>query len=95
MGFKCYQVANKDICIMMGWGTIDIPSLWLCMLEEVGELAASVRRFTKVYPDHKKMNIRGELMDVLSYVLQLADKYDVDLETGWDSHLNAHRSLIV
>lgn len=88
-----YKKANKDICNRMGWGSIDVQSLWLCMLEEIGELAASVRRFTKVYADHKKMNIRGELMDVFSYVLQLADMYDVDIDEAWGKHLHVHRSL--
>lgn len=88
-----YKLANRNICNKMGWGNIDVQSLWLCMLEEIGELAASVRRFTKVFADHKKMNIQGELMDVFSYVLQLADMYNVNIEDAWQRHLHSHRSL--
>lgn len=88
-----YKLVNRDICNRMGWGTIDVQSLWMCLLEEIGELAASVRRVTKVYADHKKMHIQGELMDVFSYVLQLADMYNVNIEEAWVKHLHVHRSL--
>lgn len=91
MGFDSYKVENRNICERMGWGGIGVQSLWLCLVEEVGELAASVRRVTRVYPDHKKMSIQGELMDVLSYVLQLADMYDVNIEDAWANHMEAHR----
>lgn len=73
---------------MKRWNNHNIGSLWMCLIEEVGELAASVRRFTGKYADRKKMSIENEIMDVLSYILQIADFYDLDLNKAWSKYIN-------
>lgn len=88
MGFNDYKIENRNICAIKGWNKININSLWLCMIEEVGELAASIRRTTKIFPDYKIMNIQGEIMDVFSYVLQLADMYNIDIDKVWVNYKN-------
>jgi len=87
MSLNYYKLENRDVCSAQGWGAISVSSLWLCLLEEVGELAASVRRHMKIYADHKKMDIKSEIMDVFSYVLQLADMYNIDLDKTWNKHM--------
>lgn len=86
MGFNEFMEENKRICVIKGWHKLNVNSLWLCMIEEIGELAASIRRTTKIFPDYKKMNIEGEIMDVFSYVLQLADMYNVDIDKVWKEY---------
>lgn len=86
MSLNFYKIENRKICIYKGWNKINISSLWLCMMEEVGELTASIRRKIKIFPDYKSMQIQAELMDVLSYILQLADMYDIDLDKCWDKY---------
>ena len=87
MSLNDFKVENRNVCTKKGWNFISVSSLWLCLLEEVGELAASVRRHMKIYPDHKKMDVKSELLDVFSYILQLADIYNIDLDTTWNKHM--------
>ena len=87
MSLNTFKQENKLICTKKGWNHISVSSLWLCLLEEVGELAASVRRHMKIYPDHKKMDVKAEIMDVFSYVLQLADMYNIDLDKTWNKYM--------
>ena len=87
MSLNTFKQENKFICTKKGWNHISVSSLWLCLLEEVGELAASVRRHMKIYPDHKKMDVKAEIMDVFSYVLQLADMYNIDLDKTWNKYM--------
>lgn len=94
MSFNSYKVENKKICESKGWNKLDVCAIWLCLTEEMGELAASVRRFTKIYPDHKKMNIEGEIMDVFSYVLQIADMYNIDLDNLWNMYIKNRCAFI-
>ena len=79
-----YKNITKKICIEKGWHNVSVEYLWMFLIEEVGELASAIRRHKKQFPDRKKVNIEGEIMDVLSYLLQLADIFDIDLDNAWD-----------
>ena len=84
-----YKQTTKDICIKKGWNNVSVEYLWMFLIEEVGELASAIRRHKKQFPDRKKINVEGEIMDVLSYLFQLADIFDIDLDEAWKKHLEA------
>lgn len=78
---------TKQICIKKGWDNVSIEYLWMFLIEEVGELASAIRRHKKQFPDRKKVNIEGEVMDVLSYLFQIADIFNIDLDLAWNKHI--------
>ena len=81
-----YKRVTKQVCEEKGWADVSVEYLWMFLIEEVGELASAIRRHKKQFPDRKKVNIEGEIMDVLSYLFQLADVFDIDLDKGWEQH---------
>lgn len=84
-----YKDQTMNICQKKGWTDVSIEYLWMFLIEEVGELASAIRRHKKQFPDRKKINIEGEIMDVLSYLFQIADIFDIDLDTAWEKHIHA------
>ena len=78
---------TKRICIEKGWDNVSVEYLWMFLTEEIGELASAIRRHTKQFPDRKKVNIEGEILDVLSYLFQIADIFDIDLNKAWEKHI--------
>lgn len=83
-----YKDITKSICIRKGWNNVSVEYLWMFFVEEVGELASAIRRHKKQFPDRKKINIEGEIMDVLSYLFQIADIFDINLDEAWKKHIN-------
>lgn len=81
-----YKKITKQVCIEKGWQNVSVEYLWMFLIEEVGELASAIRRHKKQFPDRKKVNIEGEIMDVLSYLFQLSDIFDIDLDKAWDEN---------
>lgn len=82
-----YKQKTKEICKKKGWDGVSTEHLWLFFIEEVGELASSIRRTTRNFSDRKKVNIEGEVMDVMSYLLQIADTFDIDLDESWERYV--------
>ena len=54
------------------WDKIKLDHLWMFLTEELGELAGAIRRNNNQFQDRKRISIEGEIMDVLSYLFQLA-----------------------
>lgn len=73
----------------MGWEQVSIEHLWMFFIEEVGELASAIRRLTTPFADKKKPNIESEVMDVLSYLFQISDKFGIDLDSAWEKYKNS------
>ena len=84
MALNSYKNETIKVCKQMGWEKISIENLWMFFIEEVGELASSIRRITTPFADKKKPNVESEVMDVLSYLFQIADKFDIDLDIAWE-----------
>ncbi len=66
---------------------------FLKLIEEVGELAAVIRKDKRMDGENIKGTIEEELSDVLYYVLMIANTYDIDMETCFriKEELNATR----
>lgn len=75
-----------EVCRERGW-TKDSPSeKFVLFVEEVGELAKAIRKRTGLYHEAAKTDtfaLEEEFADVLSYLLDLANCYGVDLEAAF------------
>ena len=73
-------------CEERGW-TKDSPSeKFVLFIEEVGELAKAMRNTAGLYTEHAKPHdtaLEEEFADVLSYLLDLANCYQVNLEAAF------------
>lgn len=79
-----------ETCKKNGWDKNSIPEVFLLLTEEVGELAKAIRKQTgfkgEQRPDNTD-NLREEFADVLNYLLELANRFDVDLtEVYFEKH---------
>ncbi|HKV84874.1 MAG TPA: MazG nucleotide pyrophosphohydrolase domain-containing protein [Ktedonobacterales bacterium] len=74
------------ICQERGW-TKDSPAeKFVLFVEEVGELAKAMRKAAGLYEEQAKQSnfaLEEEFADVLSYLLDLANCYHVDLEAAF------------
>ena len=87
MSLNYCKEETMRICEKKGWNTASIPHLWMFLIEEVGELASAIRRNTKQFKDNKKIHIETEIMDVLSYLFQIAHEFNIDLDLAWEEHI--------
>lgn len=77
-----------DMCVERGWAGDTYLEKVLFLTEELGELAKAIRQFNKLY-DEKKADrkrfyyLEEEFADVLSYLVDLANYFNVDLEKAF------------
>lgn len=83
------KVETMKICEKKGWDKVPVENIWMYLTEEVGELASAIRRSTNQFSDRKKTSIEGEIMDVLSYLFQIAHIFDIDLDNAMKEHIEA------
>lgn len=80
---KDLQQYLAAVCLERGW-TKDSPSeKFLLFVEEVGELAKAMRKAAGLYEERAKQrdaSLEEEFADVLSYLLDLANCFQIDLE---------------
>lgn len=74
---------TMTMCVKKGWDNVSVEHIWMFLTEEIGELASAIRRATHQFSDGKKINVEGEIMDVLSYLFQISDIFDIDLDQAW------------
>jgi NTP pyrophosphatase (non-canonical NTP hydrolase) len=83
---KVLQDYLAAVCQERGW-TKDSPSeKFVLFVEEVGELAKAIRKQVGLYSEPAKTHtyaLEEEFADVLSYLLDLANCYGVDLEAAF------------
>ncbi len=80
---KDLQDYIKKMCEERGWDKNSHTQIFLLFTEEVGELAKAIRQREKFLLENKKVDefdLEEEFADVLNYLLDLANYYDVDLE---------------
>lgn len=83
---KSLQEYIKKVGVERGYSGVTVPELFLLLAEEVGEMAKAVRQKTKLYTDSshdEQDNLDHEMADVLSYILDIANHLDVDLEKAF------------
>jgi NTP pyrophosphatase (non-canonical NTP hydrolase) len=81
-----YKERIKVLCERKGWDKIPIDTVWLLFTEEIGELASAIRQHRKVFPKRTSQDVVMEMGDVFSYLFQIANILDVDLDKMWELH---------
>ncbi|GCE29984.1 nucleotide pyrophosphohydrolase [Dictyobacter alpinus] len=91
------QVYMDEICKERGWTKDSYAEKFLLFTEEVGELAKAIRKTQGLYQEkarQKHAELDEEFADVLSYLLDLANYFQVDLEKAFrdKEQVNAART---
>lgn len=100
-----YQRYIYELEALHGWLDNDLVHNCFLMGEEMGELFKAVRRHLRYYDEDaaasgqseaeaRKAHVAEELVDVLNYVLAIANRLDIDLEAAFAAKnaLNQQRS---
>jgi NTP pyrophosphatase (non-canonical NTP hydrolase) len=87
----------EAICTERGWTHDSAAEKFLLFTEEIGELAKAIRKTQGLYQEQARPNrlaLEEEFADVLSYLLDLANLFHVDLEQAFRAkeQVNATRS---
>ena len=78
-----FKNQTRDLCVKKGWHKASVEQVWLYLIEEIGELAGSIRRSKNQFRDEKRIKLEDEMGDVFSYLFQLAGMLDIDLDAMW------------
>lgn len=86
-----------EVCKERGWTKDSYAEKFLLFTEEVGELAKAIRKTQGLYQEkarQKDLELEEEFADVLSYLLDLANYFQVDLERAFreKEQVNANRT---
>ena len=74
------------VCKERGWTKDSYAEKFLLFTEEIGELAKAIRKTQGLYQERarqKRVELEEEFADVLSYLLDLANYFQVDLEKAF------------
>ena len=74
------------VCKERGWTKDSYAEKFLLFTEEIGELAKAIRKTQGLYQEkarQKRVELEEEFADVLSYLLDLANYFQVDLEKAF------------
>lgn len=85
---KDLQEYIKILCEERGWNRDNHSEKFLLFIEEVGELAKATRIASGLYGEKAKekqtrFDLEEEFADVLNYLLDLANHFNVDLEKAF------------
>jgi len=95
---KDLQKFIEEFCQEKGWDKNTHLDKFLLFSEECGELARAIRDYQGLYSKKNitkdKSNLEEELVDVLNYLLDLANHFDIDLEEAFvkKNNINKNRS---
>lgn len=91
-----YQAYIQDLESQQGWQDVDLVHNCFLMGEEVGELFKAVRKHLRYFDEHaaleaseSKQAVAEELVDVLNYLLAIANRLNIDVESAFRQK-NAH-----
>jgi len=77
----------KIFCEERGWVNNTYSELYLLFMEEVGELPNAMRNHAGLFSEeakkNKKFDLEEEFADVLSYLMDLANLFNIDLEAAF------------
>jgi NTP pyrophosphatase (non-canonical NTP hydrolase) len=75
-----------EVCRERGWTKDSPPEKFVLFVEEIGELAKAMRKQAGLYEERARQRefaLAEEFADVLSYLLDLANCYGIDLEDAF------------
>ncbi len=80
-----FQKYIKELCIERGWDKNSPSQLFLLLTEEIGEVAKAIRNHTNLHTqktqdkEKTKAELASELADVLNYLLDISNHFEIDL----------------
>lgn len=84
-----WQSYTQNLVKARGWDSASDLEIFLLFSEEVGELAKAFRQHRELFQQegrdkspHSLQELGAEMADVLSYLLDLAQRMDIDLEAA-------------
>ena len=84
---SAYQNYIYQLEAMHGWLEVDLINNCFLMGEEVGELFSAIRKHEKLFLEGKATtsveHIGEEIVDVFNYLLAIANRLDIDLESAF------------
>jgi NTP pyrophosphatase (non-canonical NTP hydrolase) len=95
MSLAALQQHSVAVCRHFGWDEHSHEKAFLLMMEEIGELAKAMRKSMgfaieqnnplKPVNNHEtvRLNLQEEFADVLNYFIELANRFDIDLEEAY------------
>lgn len=91
-----FQKYMAEVCKERGWVNDTYAEKFLLFIEEIGELAKAMRKTAGLYKEKANPNnfeLEEEFADVFSYLLDLANYFQIDLETAFrdKEQVNQHR----
>ena len=88
-----FQRYVHDLEAMHGWLDVDLVHNCFLMGEEVGELFKAVRQHGRLFDqaeapppedaEARRQEVGDELVDVLNYLLAIANRLDIDVEAAF------------
>ena len=82
-----YQDLIQRLEAYHGWLDVDLVHNCFLMGEEVGELFSAIRKHEKLFSEGKATtsveHIGEEIVDVFNYLLAIANRLDIDLESAF------------
>ncbi len=92
------QQYQADVCQERGWDKTSDLATFLLFTEEVGELAKAIRNRMNLYQEKGKTidpeELEGEFADVFSYLLELANRFQVDLAQAYQKKEEINQSRV-
>jgi NTP pyrophosphatase (non-canonical NTP hydrolase) len=90
------QAYIAAICKQRGWDKNSHTEIFMLFIEEIGELAKAMRNAENLYQENIQnkplSNLREEFADVLNYLLDLANHFNVDLEAAFREKDNINKN---
>jgi len=84
---SAYQHYVTRLEELHGWLEVDLVHNCFLMGEEVGELFKAIRKHLRYYEEHdpveeerSKLHVGEEIVDVLNYLLAIANRLEIDVE---------------
>ena len=85
-----YQKYIHALEEMHGWLDVDLVHNCFLMGEEVGELFKAIRKYQRLFDEGEPSDdaaavahVAEEIVDVLNYLLAIANRLDIDVETAF------------
>src|SRR6478672_4974259 len=91
------QTYLAAVCQERGWTKDTWSEKFVLFSEEVGELAKAMRKKAGLYDEQAKkssLSLEEEFADVLSYLLDLANHFEVDLEKAFRAKEKVNESRV-
>lgn len=85
------------VCKESGWDKNSPTEVFLLFMEEVGELAKAIRKelgFKGEARPEKRDNLEEEFADSFNYFLELANRFEIDLESVYRKKQEINKSRV-